>query len=350
MARSWTLQGPVAIQVISGFLGAGKTTLLQQLLAHKPAGARWAVIINEFGQIGLDAALLNAEPEAGYCVRELAGGCVCCSSRLPLEVTLGRLIREQRPQRIWIEPTGLADPAALLELFAEPRWRSVLVLHSWLTVVDGSQLMDERLNAHPLFWAQLQAADTVWLSHQAQMQPQHWARWQQLKTRLDPPQSASSTEAAPARRWLDEPVTPMGLSQMIAGPPRQSVQPRPQPLLTLHPRPDSLSRSVDPPTRELPWHYQQQALGRHSAGWQLPPQWQFDHDRLLVWVLGLKGWERLKGVLHTNRGWLALNMTPASLGVTAHSGHEDNRLEIIADHALAWAELERGLLACRVRP
>ena len=50
----------VPVQVISGFLGAGKTTLLRQWLRQKPAGARWAVVINEFGQIGLDAALLDA--------------------------------------------------------------------------------------------------------------------------------------------------------------------------------------------------------------------------------------------------------------------------------------------------
>lgn len=338
----------VPVQVISGFLGAGKTTLLQQLLRQKPSGARWAVVINEFGQIGLDAALLDAEESEGLSVRELAGGCLCCSSRLPLELTLGRLLREHQPERIWIEPTGLAEPEALLELFAESRWQGVLSLRSWLTLVDGSQLLDARLTEHPTFWAQLTVADLVLLTHQAQMRPEHWARWQTLKSQLE----ARRPLSPPV--WLDQGEPDQDQLWVLLDQPHPQALPQPRPLLTQpsghrknHPGTDSAADPTGP--RDLPWHYQQQALGMHSAGWQLPADWQFGHDQLLVWLLGLGGWTRIKGVLHTDRGWLALNLTPASLGITPHGGHTDNRLEVIADAPLDWAAIEQGLLGCRVR-
>lgn len=336
----------VPVQVISGFLGAGKTTLLQQGLRQKPAGARWAVVINEFGQIGLDAALLDAAASDGLSVRELAGGCLCCSSRLPLELTLGRLLREHQPERIWIEPTGLAEPEALLALFAEPHWQGVLSLRRWLTLVDGSQLLDARLTAHPTFLAQLQAADVVLLTHQAQMQPEHWARWSLLRAQLE----ARRPLSLPV--WLDQGEPDRDRLWALLDQPHRQAPPQPRPLLTRpsgHPKDHTATdTAAHAAPRALPWHYQQQALGMYSAGWQLPPAWQFGHDRLLVWLLGLGGWTRIKGVLHTDRGWLALNLTPASLGLTAHGGHTDNRLEVMADAPLDWTALEQGLLGCRV--
>ena len=134
--------------------------------------------------------------------------------------------------------------------------------------------------------------------------------------------------------------------------PHRQAPPQPRPLLTRpsgHPKNHTATdTAAHAAPRALPWHYQQQALGMYSAGWQLPPAWQFGHDRLLVWLLGLGGWTRIKGVLHTDRGWLALNLTPASLGLTAHGGHTDNRLEVMADAPLDWTALEQGLLGCRV--
>ncbi|MCU0218411.1 CobW-like GTP-binding protein, partial [Mycobacterium tuberculosis] len=89
--------------LIAGPLGAGKTSLIRHLLAQKPAGERWAVLINEFGQIGLDAALLE-QGDDGIALAEVAGGCLCCVNGAPFQVGLGRLLRKARPDRLLIEP------------------------------------------------------------------------------------------------------------------------------------------------------------------------------------------------------------------------------------------------------
>src|SRR5215212_9349770 len=102
----------VPVTIVTGFLGAGKTTLLQYFL-KTPEGYGTAVIINEFGAVGIDDALVRASSDD---VTLLGNGCLCCTSRTDLQVTLRRLVAERDrgevPQlrRIVIETSGLADP------------------------------------------------------------------------------------------------------------------------------------------------------------------------------------------------------------------------------------------------
>lgn len=81
----------VPINLITGFLGTGKTTALLTLLAQKPADQVWAVIVNEFGEVGIDGAVLEG---AGAEIREIAGGCLCCATGPQLPITLAKVIRE----------------------------------------------------------------------------------------------------------------------------------------------------------------------------------------------------------------------------------------------------------------
>ena len=95
----------IPTHVICGPLGAGKTSLIRSLLAQKPADERWAVLINEFGQIGLDAALLTTD-ESGVSLAEVAGGCLCCVNGVPFQVGLSRLLRKAKPDRLLIVGTS----------------------------------------------------------------------------------------------------------------------------------------------------------------------------------------------------------------------------------------------------
>ena len=125
----------IPVHIISGFLGAGKTTLLKHLLSQKPEGEVWAVLMNEFGQIGVDQQLLPQDQ--GYAVKELLGGCLCCSSQMPMQMALSRLLSETQPDRLFIEPTGLGHPAQLLEQLTEPHWQPHLNMRALVTVIDG---------------------------------------------------------------------------------------------------------------------------------------------------------------------------------------------------------------------
>src|ERR1041385_8190952 len=102
------------VTVITGYLGAGKTTLLNRILSE-PHGKKYAVIVNEFGEIGIDNDIIvNADEE----VFEMNNGCVCCTVRGDLIRILGGLMRRKdRFDYILVETTGLADPAPVIQTF-----------------------------------------------------------------------------------------------------------------------------------------------------------------------------------------------------------------------------------------
>ncbi|BCQ65944.1 hypothetical protein PBOI14_76940 [Pseudomonas sp. Boi14] len=129
----------IPTHVIAGPLGAGKTSLIRHLLSQRPAAERWAVLINEFGQIGLDAALLTRD-EDGIALGEVAGGCLCCVNGAPFQVGLGRLLRKARPDRLLIEPSGLGHPAQLLKQLNEAPWKGVLAVQPCVLVLDAQAL------------------------------------------------------------------------------------------------------------------------------------------------------------------------------------------------------------------
>src|SRR5262245_9395140 len=113
----------IPVTVVTGFLGAGKTTLVRRFLAT-PEGAGTAVVINEFGSVGIDDALVRASTDD---VTLLGNGCLCCNTRSDLQNALRNLVAERAqgtlPQfkRILIETSGLADPGPILQTFATDR-------------------------------------------------------------------------------------------------------------------------------------------------------------------------------------------------------------------------------------
>src|SRR4249920_1125598 len=128
------------VNVLTGFLGSGKTTLLQRLL-RSPRMARTAVLINEFGEIGLDHLLIERVEES---VVLLQSGCICCSIRddlkSALRALLGRRDRGEIPEfdRVVIETTGMADPGPILyTLLGEPVVRHRFRLGNVITTVDA---------------------------------------------------------------------------------------------------------------------------------------------------------------------------------------------------------------------
>jgi len=153
----------VPVAVITGFLGSGKTTLLARLL-RDPALARTAVIVNEFGEIGLDHLLVEASDEE---ILLLDSGCVCCSVRGDLVRTAGDLLARRAAgaiapfERIVIETTGLADPAPILQaLMTDPAIAESLCLESVIATIDAAA-GPVTLDAHPESVKQAAIADRI---------------------------------------------------------------------------------------------------------------------------------------------------------------------------------------------
>lgn len=152
---------PTPVSLITGFLGAGKTTLINQLLAEGELRDT-ALIINEFGDVGVDHLLVETADEG---IVELSDGCLCCTIRGDLIDTLSKLInRVPKPARIVIESTGLADPAPILQaVMGHPVLSHILRLDGVVTVVDAINGMDT-LDNHPEAVKQVAVADRLVLS------------------------------------------------------------------------------------------------------------------------------------------------------------------------------------------
>ncbi len=127
--------------LITGFLGSGKTTSILHLLANKDPAEKWAVLVNEFGEVGIDGALLA---DSGALLKEIPGGCMCCVNGLPMQVGLNTLLRQGKPDRLLIEPTGLGHPKQILDLLTAPVYEPWIDLRATLCILDPRLLLDEK--------------------------------------------------------------------------------------------------------------------------------------------------------------------------------------------------------------
>lgn len=124
--------------ILGGFLGSGKTTYLNHLIRTLGPGKRVALVVNEFGSIPIDGKLVEHE---GYQVREIFGGCVCCTLKDRLNEGLERIIKEQDPQLIYIEATGLAIPAEMKSNIERGLSHLALEIASPIVLVDARQYL-----------------------------------------------------------------------------------------------------------------------------------------------------------------------------------------------------------------
>jgi G3E family GTPase len=151
----------IPVTIIGGFLGAGKTTLLNYVLSEDH-GVRAAVLVNDFGAINIDAKLvIGVEGETV----NLANGCVCCTIRDDLVgACLGLLQRDELPEHLLIELSGVSDPVPVLNTFLETDLGAVFSLNCILTIVDAEQLPGLEGEMRHLARAQIAASDIVVLN------------------------------------------------------------------------------------------------------------------------------------------------------------------------------------------
>ena len=137
----WSLKSRKAVkpfdaEVVSGFLGAGKTTFMRARL--QTAGPRTVVLVNDFASVGVDGSLLR---ERGADVVELPNGCICCSLRKDLAAQLKTVVAQWAPERVLIEPSGVADLASLLGVMRAPDLGPLVRSLSVTTVIDGGAFL-----------------------------------------------------------------------------------------------------------------------------------------------------------------------------------------------------------------
>ncbi|MDN3019374.1 GTP-binding protein [Paenibacillus sp. BSR1-1] len=130
------------VYILSGFLGSGKTTLLKRLLEdEQKSGRKVAVMMNELGKVSIDS---DAIDENDVSLKELLGGCICCSIQDKLEAQLQGLLLDEKPEVIYIETTGAAHPVEVLDAILSPLFADKLNIKGIITTVDGTRWLNRK--------------------------------------------------------------------------------------------------------------------------------------------------------------------------------------------------------------
>ena len=308
----------VPTNIITGFLGVGKTSAIMQLLQQKPPHERWAILVNEFGEIGVDGSLFegNSTTNNNVFIKEVPGGCMCCASGLPMQIALNQLLSRAKPDRLLIEPTGLGHPLEVLQLLSNQYYREVLRLEKTVTLVDARKLSDTRYTEHQTFNQQLAIADTV-VGNKAdlysnsdktsledylrskQMTPEHLyfaeygnipLEWLAGATQFDEKTCHHHHHDAPGRELANE--QPIPSSGFVTA------------------------------TNE--------GEGFQSIGWRFSPNQIFDRKKLITLLLTINA-IRVKAVFITSDGIFSYNNASDGIHETVLDECAESRIEIICD-------------------
>lgn len=317
----------IPVHVLSGFLGVGKTTAVKDLLARRADRERIAVVVNEFGTLGVDGALLS---DCASCIlREVPGGCVCCTAMADLEASLEEICDIVAPTRFVLEPTGLARPSELVDLLRGPRWAARFDVRPVITLVDPQQDVEAVCRESALFRDQIETADVLVLNRCDLASEDEILRVEEWAGALAPPKlRVVRTEhgVLPDGIWdLERPPVPAAATLLAAS----ASHP--------HPHGDFLE-------------------GHQGKGIGYPPERVFDADRLLRILEELRDGTitrgrvaRAKGLFHTTAGWRVHEIAGGRLSTQTTSWRRDSRVDVILKNPeeedfLEWEEALGGAL------
>lgn len=307
----------VPTNIVTGFLGVGKTTAILNLMKNKPSNERWAVLVNEFGEIGVDGSLVKGQQgeEQQVFIREVPGGCMCCAAGLPMQIALNQLLSESTPDRLLIEPTGLGHPKEVLQVLSSEHYRKVLSLQKTLTLVDARKLSEIRYTDHDTFNQQIEIADTVIgnkqdLYQEGDKEKLHtYVReigWPETKVVFTQHGEIPSSEFEGATRIHDQPV-------------HHHHHAHYKPLAAELPMPDNgIIKAIN------------EGEGFQSVGWRFAPSKIFNRTKLLSLLVSLQV-ERMKAVFITESGIFGYNLTPDELTEVELDECAESRIELISD-------------------
>jgi G3E family GTPase len=332
----------IPTNIITGFLGVGKTTAITHLLRHKPADEIWSVLVNEFGEIGIDGAMLKS---VNAHVREVPGGCICCVAGLPMKMALNMMIAKTKPDRIIIEPTGLGHPEEIINTLLGEYYDTVLDLRATITLIDPRKLSDGRYTENANFQDQIAVADVLIANKTDVCDTNDRLAFDALLAGFIPLKQASFwvEQGQLEASWLDFPRMAHELKN-----PQHHQKNR------LNPQRELYNAAVRLPEGERFIRRENSSNGFYSCGWLFQPNIQFNFNQLFGWLSGAD-FLRVKAVMHTNEGVYMFNAEQGVLSVNeipVQSAADilDSRIEVIDDKTISAELSEQPLLATIINP
>ena len=283
------------VHLFSGFLGTGKTTALRRLLQQKSPAEQWLLIVNEFGEIGIDGAVLA---DNGIPVAEISGGCLCCTAGGQMGDTVRKMLTKRRPDRILIEASGLAHAAGVIDELKSPEFADALEIAAVFTLVDPRQFTNPDYAANPLYKDQVGVCDVLVANKTDLCDAATLDTFRRQAAALFPPKTlvAEVQNAEIDIAWLDLPVAEKS---------RYRVKVLPE-----------------------------NTLGFQSQGYTFPAGRNFAGEKLTQFFNELPtladGLVRAKGVFQVLGTWVWLNWTDGQWGANQVAWRRDSRFELIA--------------------
>ena len=289
-----------------GFLGVGKTTAIVNLLKQKPENESWAVLVNEFGKVGVDGAIFSA---AGVTVSEVAGGCLCCAVSVPFQVSINRLLKDVKPDRLIIEPSGLGHPRKVIDMLVNNAFKGVLDLRANICLVDPQKFKDKRYTGNINFVDQIALSDVLVANkmdladHQAVQLFYQWTEKQQPRKSL----IAQTSEGQLDFSWLDIPRNIQ----------RQALYPTAHQITEFHSYDAEQNKIID------------QLNSYQSFGCIFPADHCFEYKKLNT-LFNRLNIERIKGIIYTDKGWFIINGTQETFKLTKTASAINSLIEFIS--------------------
>ena len=328
----------VPTTLFTGFFGVGKTTAIRSLLARKPASENWAILVNEFGEIAVDQAVLKNDTENSVTIREIPGGCMCCVANLPMRIAITEILRHAKPDRLLIEPTGLGHPAGILDELRKDDLKGVVEVGAVICLVDPRYVGDPRIAEIDVFKDQVHLADVLIAGKADLASENDLAAFRDWAAALFPPKLVVA-EAAMGE--IDN-----ALLDLKANDERLPLFPHLHDHSESHPAPD-----LDIPKPGQPVRAVNEGNGYQGCGWVFAPDDIFDQDALTDYLgppgpKGLEKVERLKGVFRIGPEWILIDRARGEISVPPIAYRRDSRLEIILPESegVDWDKIEAELL------
>lgn len=323
----------IPVNLVCGPLGVGKTTTINHWLAHRPKHERWAVLVNEYGLVGLDAALMESTAKPGMPggveIREVAGGCICCTAGVMFEASLVMLLR-RRPARLLIEPTGLAALSGILDTLDRGGIREAVDVRSVACLLDPRRF-EEDIRREQV-QDQVEAADMLLASCSDLATTEQLEAFRSWAGSLFPPKRFVGS--------VEHGRVPVELLDLVSD--RSRAVPRSGHRHgTDHTHHDVHADEVVADEQAAICDAAHPIVQRthrspvaSTIGWICWNGLVFDAARSLGWIRQLAqqpGTRRVKAVLRTNEGWKGFNVVDGVEDVRSSSYRRDSRLEIVIE-------------------
>lgn len=379
---AWKKGEKIPTNLIVGFLGSGKTTAITKLIRKRPEGQNWSILINEFGTVSIDHALVDSG-DKGVAVEELGGGCACCTLAFAFKPLLAKFIRRTKPDRLILEPSGVSHPAKVVDILRSSDFAGAINLRNIICLIDPKDFDDPRWRETEVFQDQVQLADIVVLNWTDERDRELIDRCRKWVQEFRPPKqliletSFGEIDSELLDREFDtvrfplfsdaHPLpdsTPGSTPDADDGTNSESKRATELKLVPqdshqhdhTHEHDEAAAdkatssepKSADPkPSPRKPLRFQNESPDYDACGWIFHVDDVFNRDKLLDLLGYVHPIVRLKGVFHCDQDWWTINRAKDGTSYAPSAYRRDSRLEIILDRTTSgWDEFEAKLLEC----